>query len=110
MPFMGPEQRKQLRQAQRVASVGLEMAIAVVLGTLGGSRLDEWLGTRPWLALIGMFLGVAAGFRGVLRVARQHEKAMKAKDARERQRLRTKTPSPPTPPPGSKTATEEDDE
>lgn len=90
MPFLGPEQRKQLRQAHRVASVGMEMAIAVVIGTLGGSWLDQRLQTRPWLALIGMFFGVAAGFRGVLRVAREHERAMKARDARDRERLKKK--------------------
>ena len=98
MPFLGPEQRKQLRQAHRVASVGMEMAIAVVIGTLGGSWLDQRLETRPWLALIGMFFGVAAGFRGVLRVAREHERAMKVRDERERARLKKKAKErPPSP-------------
>jgi ATP synthase protein I len=86
MLFRGPEQRKQLRQAQRVASVGLEMAIAVVIGTLGGSWLDQRLGTRPWLALLGILFGVAAGFRGVLRVVRDHERQMKRQAERERLR------------------------
>ncbi len=104
MPFLGPEQRKQLRQAHRVASVGMEMAIAVVIGTLGGSWLDQRLQTRPWLALMGMFFGVAAGFRGVLRVARQHEQAMKARDRRERERLKKKA----TERPESANATEPD--
>lgn len=96
MPFLGPEQRKQLRQAHRVASVGMEMAIAVVIGTLGGQWLDGfvedhgWLRTRPLLALTGLFLGVAAGFRGVLRVAREHEREMRVRDQRERDRLRAK--------------------
>jgi F0F1-type ATP synthase assembly protein I len=98
MLFRGPEQRKQLRQAQRVASVGLELAIAVVIGTLGGSWLDQRLGTRPWLALVGMLLGVAAGFRGVLRVVREHERNMKAQAERERERLRQKPQDPKTPP------------
>jgi len=87
MLFRGPEQRKQLRQAQRVASVGLEMAIAVVIGTLGGSWLDQRLGTRPWLALLGILFGVAAGFRGVLRVVRDHERRMKRQAERERLRM-----------------------
>jgi ATP synthase protein I len=84
MLFRGPEQRKQLRQAQRVASVGLEMAIAVVIGTLGGSWLDQRLGTRPWLALLGILFGVAAGVRGVLRVVQEHERRMKKQAERER--------------------------
>lgn len=89
----------------------MEMAIAVVIGTLGGSWLDQRLETRPWLALIGMFFGVAAGFRGVLRVAREHERAMKARDARDRERLRKKAnerPPAQSPPTANATATEPD--
>ena len=60
------------------------MAIAVVIGTLGGSWLDQRLGTRPWLALLGILFGVAAGFRGVLRVVHEHERRMKKQAERER--------------------------
>lgn len=72
----------------------MEMAIAVVIGAVGGSWLDERYGTRPWVALTGLILGVAAGFRAILRVVRDHERAMKAQDQRERERLRTKSKAP----------------
>ena len=39
-------------------SLGLELAVAMVLGVVGGRWADERLGTSPWLLL----LGVAAGF------------------------------------------------
>lgn len=84
----------------------MEMAIAVVIGTVGGSWLDERCGTHPTFALIGMFLGVAAGFRGVFRVVRAHERDMKVKAERERQHLRRKAEASSQPP---KNDSEEDE-
>ena len=34
----------------------------------GGYWLDGWLGTRPWFAFIGFFVGLAAGVLNVYRV------------------------------------------
>ena len=38
-------------------------------GGILGWLLDKWLGTRPWLMLVFMFLGFAVGVRNVLRIA-----------------------------------------
>jgi ATP synthase protein I len=38
-------------------------------GGIFGWLLDKWLGTRPWLMLVFMFLGFAVGVRNVLRIA-----------------------------------------
>jgi ATP synthase protein I len=35
---------------------------AVVSGLILGWLLDRWLGTRPWLLVVGLILGSAAGF------------------------------------------------
>lgn len=86
----------------------MEMAIAVVIGTVGGSWLDERYGTHPTFALIGMFLGVAAGFRGVFRVVRAHERDMKMKAERERQHLKKKAEASSAPSP-SRDPEEEDE-
>ena len=48
-------------------SVGLEMAIAVVLPLLIGIWLDKKVGTSPWLMLVCLGFGFAAGLRGVWR-------------------------------------------
>lgn len=48
-------------------SVGLEMAIAVVVPLLFGIWLDKKVGTSPWLMLVCLGFGFAAGLRGVLR-------------------------------------------
>jgi ATP synthase protein I len=45
-----------------LSSVGFAMVVATVIGLTGGYYLDHWLGTKPWLLLIGLGFGIAAGF------------------------------------------------
>jgi ATP synthase protein I len=40
---------------------------AVVSGLILGWLLDRWLGTRPWLLVVGLILGSAAGFYQFIR-------------------------------------------
>jgi ATP synthase protein I len=47
--------------------IGLELVVAVVVGTAIGWALDQWLGTRPWLTIAFFFLGVGAGMVNVWR-------------------------------------------
>ncbi len=54
----------------RYTTVGLELAVSIVLGLLGGNWLDEKFGTEPWLALLGLAFGTVAGFRFVWRAAK----------------------------------------
>jgi ATP synthase protein I len=39
-------------------------------GFIIGFVLDKWLGTKPWLMLIMLFLGFAAGIFNVLRISK----------------------------------------
>ena len=48
-----------------------EMVAAVVVGTIIGFILDNWLGTKPWLILIFFFVGVAAGILNVVKSAKK---------------------------------------
>jgi ATP synthase protein I len=48
-------------------AIGWVLAVSVVGGTLGGYYADRWLGTSPWLTLLGIVLGMAAGFLNVFR-------------------------------------------
>jgi len=57
--------RKGLALASRV---GLELVAATVLGAGLGYGLDRWLGTGPWLLVVGVVLGAAAGFLAVYRL------------------------------------------
>ena len=62
---------KQLKAFARVGSVGIELALSTVVGLLGGQWLDKKLSTAPYLTVIGLLLGITAGFRSLLRVARR---------------------------------------
>ncbi|UJR80089.1 F0F1 ATP synthase subunit [Sandaracinus amylolyticus] len=68
---MGPEQRKQLKTAGRVGSVGLELVIATMLGYFGGTWLDGKFGTSPILTYVGLALGIFAGFKGLYDLAKR---------------------------------------
>ncbi|MDH3726603.1 MAG: AtpZ/AtpI family protein [Myxococcales bacterium] len=70
MALLDPEQRKQLLAAGRVSTVGLELALSIALGLLGGRWLDSKLGTEPWLQWIGFALGLAAGAMSLYTVTR----------------------------------------
>jgi len=47
--------------------VGVEMTVATLIGAVMGFALDKYLDTRPWLLLVGVLLGGAAGCLTVYR-------------------------------------------
>ena len=72
---LSPRDGRQLNSALRLASVGIELAISTVIGLLGGRWLDGKLGTEPWLMIVGLLLGVTAGFRSLFLAARKASRA-----------------------------------
>jgi len=57
-----------------LASVGMTFVVATAGATIGGYFMDRWLGTTPWFTLIGIGVGVAAGFRGLFRSVKKAER------------------------------------
>ena len=51
----------------RYAGLGLQFAASVVLFGAGGWWLDGRFGTRPWLLIVGLFLGAGLAFYALLR-------------------------------------------
>lgn len=49
--------------------IGVELLSALGVGVGIGWLLDRWLGTRPWLMVLFLFLGAAAGMLNVYRLA-----------------------------------------
>ena len=39
----------------------------IVLFFLVGYKVDDWLGTTPWITLVGAFLGLAVAFYNLFR-------------------------------------------
>jgi ATP synthase protein I len=68
--------------ALSASSVGLELGIAVILALLGGMWLDTELGTSPWFMLVGLVIGLIAGFRNVLRAVERSDRAAAREAAR----------------------------
>ena len=60
--------RTDIRLIGQLSTVGLSFVFAIVLGFGGGYLLDGWLGTSPWLTMLGFFAGLAAGVINVYRV------------------------------------------
>ena len=52
----------------QLSTVGLSFVVALALGFGGGYWLDGQLGTGPWLAFAGFFLGLASGVLNVYRI------------------------------------------
>lgn len=46
-----------------VSHLGVNMCVCIVGGFLLGRKLDQWLGTSPWLLIVFLLLGVAASFK-----------------------------------------------
>jgi ATP synthase protein I len=57
-----------------LSSIGMTLVLATVIGLAGGYFLDRWLGTSPWLILIGLGLGIAAGFVNLFRSVKRAER------------------------------------
>ncbi len=57
--------------------VGIEMFSAVIVGAAIGYLLDNVIETKPWLLVVFMFLGGAAGILNVYRLAQNEENKRK---------------------------------
>lgn len=50
--------------------VAVELVAGIAVGGLLGYALDAWLGTKPWLMVVFLFLGAAAGVMNAYRAAK----------------------------------------
>ena len=53
--------------------ISTELIVAVSLGALIGWVLDDWLDTKPWLLVIFLLLGNAAGLWNIFRLTNGHK-------------------------------------
>ncbi|MEM8826173.1 MAG: AtpZ/AtpI family protein [Pseudomonadota bacterium] len=47
--------------------LALELVAGILVGAALGYFLDRWLGTLPWLSILGFLLGLVAGFMNLMR-------------------------------------------
>ncbi len=65
---------KAFRNLLYYSTLGLEMGLSVAVGVGIGYYLDKWLGTQPWLLILFLFFGIAAGFRNLYRALKRMER------------------------------------
>ena len=73
LKLLGREGRKELTKLAGASTIGIEMGLAVAVGYFGGHWLDGQLGTAPYLTYFGLFVGFAAGFKGLYRIAKRYQ-------------------------------------
>ncbi len=64
----GRDWRVVLREAGPYLGLGVQLAGAMFVFVFGGYLLDGWLGTLPWLTILGAVLGMVAVFTQIYRV------------------------------------------
>jgi ATP synthase protein I len=69
-----PDAKQMWRIAGTTGAVGIEIAAAVVIGYFGGHKLDQKLGTQPWLTYFGLVVGIGAAIKALVRVARAYKR------------------------------------
>ncbi len=62
---MSEERRQLIKSVGFLSSVGISMVASTFIGLAMGYYLDKWLGTTPWLTLLFLAFGIAAGFRNI---------------------------------------------
>ena len=65
------------RTAAWTGAVGIEIALCLVIGYLGGNWLDGKFHSTPWLKWIGFGAGIGAAIKALVRVTRNYKKSLK---------------------------------
>lgn len=71
---MKKDTSKTLRELAYYSSLGLSVALSIFIGLFAGIWLDGKFDTKPVLTLVGLGLGIAAGFRNLFLAAKKSRK------------------------------------
>jgi len=62
---MKRETRRAWRELAYYSSLGFSVALSIVIGLVAGVYADRRFDSSPWGLLVGLVLGIAAGFRNI---------------------------------------------
>ena len=74
---MADDKRQLMKSLSFLSSLGISMVAASFIGLFIGVYLDKWLDTKPWMTMIWLGFGIAAGFRNIFILTRR---AMREQD------------------------------
>ena len=80
MDSMAEDRRQLYKSLGFLSSLGISMVAATIIGLAMGYYLDRWLGTSPWLTVLFLGFGVAAGFRNLFVLANRELKRQQQED------------------------------
>jgi len=70
-----PQVGRDMTGMGRAMRLGTEFIAAILVGAVAGYLLDQWLKTSPWIMLVMLLVGFAAGVLNVVRAADQMNRA-----------------------------------
>ncbi|MDH4232038.1 MAG: AtpZ/AtpI family protein [Nitrospirota bacterium] len=68
------------RQLLQASTVGLNLVFSTFIGLAIGYGLDSLFHTAPWLTIIFLVIGIIAGFRELLRMAKKQDNGTDTKN------------------------------
>ncbi|MBU0545551.1 MAG: AtpZ/AtpI family protein [Proteobacteria bacterium] len=77
---MKRETRRYIRELAYYSSLGLQVALSIFIGLAIGVYLDKRFDLYPWLTLVFLVAGIAAGFRNIWLAIKKSEKVSQERD------------------------------
>jgi ATP synthase protein I len=68
-----PPEKPLYKQLIEASSVGIHLVVSTFVGLAIGYGLDKLFGTSPYLTIIFLILGIIAGFRELIRIAKKQK-------------------------------------
>jgi ATP synthase protein I len=69
--FMDKDIKKTIKALGYLSSVGMAMALSIVIGALIGYYLDKKFKTDPWLFLLFLLFGIIAAYENLIIMVRK---------------------------------------
>lgn len=55
-----------------LASIGITLVAATLIGLFAGIYIDDYLDTKPWFTIIFLVFGIIAGFKNIYYMAKKY--------------------------------------
>ena len=82
-----PHERAKWYRYTEAASIGIEIAVSIAVGAVGGFYLGEYVTHwNPWTMLLGLLVGIGAATLAVIRTVKTFEEQNRAEAAAEARR------------------------